>query len=635
MKNSLNERLVKLARLYFKKKLPVIPLNGKAAYTSGWTKHSEVFPTKDEIRYYLSEIKSSIGLVLGKCSGLIAVDIDSTNEEELAIIHELLPESPIVKIGKKGETRFYRFNGEGRRKVKTKNGMAIELLSSGNQTVLPPSIHPDTQKPYRYKDYNYTLLRYDLSKLPVLPDDVFDEIQRRLKGTKSILPQKSLSPTNGRNDQLKSMAVAMLCEGKKSLKEIATELYEYDRLNHSPPLFSDKSEGVYITKKPLYNALGFTANIQDSIKKHGLTENYTPSEDIEILSLGEYCEPDRFPPLNPIVEGLINHEELHLLTAPAKAGKTVLQLNLAVAVARGGRFLNHETHKGKVLIIQTEVGPSNFRNRLLKVIGEKGLDDIKNSIFISSNRVRLDTPAGLVALEKTIKQYYPSLLILDPFYTLHQIDEDKSSAVAPVLSNLRDIVIRTKIACLLIHHQGKGGGGASQVGHKARGSSSFADVPDGSWSMSKGSDPKTATLSFELRNVETPLPIQLILDENLTWQSNGFANETNNLTIDSIADFLSEEGELSAGELVSRLEQLHGVSKRTIQNKIKLSEDAGKIQGHRKGKNKFYSSAKEQSLDTEELHRKKISADVKSVGTAHLHPTKKPKNQDVKMGGHQ
>ena len=72
----------------------------------------------------------NIGLLLGERSGVIALDYDY-GEEIHEHIKKLLPPSPFRKKGKKGETLFYRFNGEVSKKWSRQGETVVELLSTG------------------------------------------------------------------------------------------------------------------------------------------------------------------------------------------------------------------------------------------------------------------------------------------------------------------------------------------------------------------------------------------------------------------------------------------------------------------------------------------------------------------------
>jgi hypothetical protein len=56
----------------------------------------------------------------------------------------------------------------------------LDLLGEGKQTVLPPSIHPDTNEPY-YWWTDETLADYRLEELPELPNDIAEKIAEVLR----------------------------------------------------------------------------------------------------------------------------------------------------------------------------------------------------------------------------------------------------------------------------------------------------------------------------------------------------------------------------------------------------------------------------------------------------------------------
>jgi hypothetical protein len=122
---------------------------------------------------------AGIGIACGM--GLICVDIDQ--EELLAPIMDILPRAMVAKRGRKGISLFYRGNTD---KIRSKNYRTPErvglcdLLAEGKQTVLPPSIHPDTGEPY-YWTTDETLEDTPLELLTELPDDIGERIGAVLK----------------------------------------------------------------------------------------------------------------------------------------------------------------------------------------------------------------------------------------------------------------------------------------------------------------------------------------------------------------------------------------------------------------------------------------------------------------------
>lgn len=167
---------------YWAKNIPVIPLHkwdalnadgksvGKAPCPYGWQRFNDSMPTAEEMATWLTKYpENNIGLPLGKQSGCIALDIDTCSEQEIALIENLVPKSPWVRVGQKGKVMMFRYNGEQTFRIKDDTGRTIcELLSSKTQVVLPPSIHPTTKQPYVS---NCELLDV-IDSLPTLPPDL-------------------------------------------------------------------------------------------------------------------------------------------------------------------------------------------------------------------------------------------------------------------------------------------------------------------------------------------------------------------------------------------------------------------------------------------------------------------------------
>jgi hypothetical protein len=217
---------------YVEHGLSVIPLSRKTKrpFMDNWSRYCETLASTEELESWESDYAGwNIGLCLGPASGVVAVDIDTENERTLDIV----PASPVRKRGKKGETRFFRFNSDIiSRKY---HHLGVEILANGNQTVLPPSIHPETGQPYVWLTPD-TLLDVDPKSLPEL-DLSFLEILPRLdtEATGHVA-------AGGRNNKLVELATAMRTRGETEEKTVV-EVYTFDKDNHAPRLFTDAKEG--------------------------------------------------------------------------------------------------------------------------------------------------------------------------------------------------------------------------------------------------------------------------------------------------------------------------------------------------------------------------------------------------------
>lgn len=118
---------------------------------------------------------------------LIAVDVDRDDMSEpvrhALRVHE---KNLCAKRGKKGLTIFVRGDSTqvnkkiSRREEDGRRRTLVEILAAGSQTVIPPTIHPDTNEPYKW--IGADLMKASMRTLPEINDSVMDEIMAVCEG---------------------------------------------------------------------------------------------------------------------------------------------------------------------------------------------------------------------------------------------------------------------------------------------------------------------------------------------------------------------------------------------------------------------------------------------------------------------
>lgn len=171
----MNEIFSAEAPKYWAHNIPVIPLRimQKRPFHDDWTRFCHQMPTERQQDEWVSEYRNyNIGLPLGPQSNIMIIDVDTTNAEVATTILKLLPPSPWRRVGAKGCALAYKFNGNKACKIMSANeGMVVEILSTGNQVVLPPSIHPDTRLPYEANCNLYDVID-ELVPLPTNMEEI-------------------------------------------------------------------------------------------------------------------------------------------------------------------------------------------------------------------------------------------------------------------------------------------------------------------------------------------------------------------------------------------------------------------------------------------------------------------------------
>jgi len=112
-------------------------------------------------------------------------------------------------------------------------------------------------------------------------------------------------------------------------------------------------------------------------------------------------------------------------------------------------------------------------------------------------------------------------LVIDPLARFHQLDEDKASGMAPLLRTFREIG-DTRVL-IVVHHEGKHLEGrlafGGPLGHRARGTSAFADLHDNYIALTKT---KTGVrIEREHKYEASPDPIDVAVgwtDGNVHWE---------------------------------------------------------------------------------------------------------------------
>jgi hypothetical protein len=168
--------------------LPVIPLWAKSKKPAlhEWSQFCRRTPTAEEKSLWLDTMyDGNVGLPLGPASGLVAFDVDTTDQGLIELIEKLMPvKSPWKRIGAKGWVAVFKYGGEKSFQIKDEHKKVIcELLSDGRQVVLPPSIHPDTGREYVA---NADIAEVVRGYIPALPPDFERALRASLesKGTK-------------------------------------------------------------------------------------------------------------------------------------------------------------------------------------------------------------------------------------------------------------------------------------------------------------------------------------------------------------------------------------------------------------------------------------------------------------------
>jgi putative DNA primase/helicase len=158
-------------------------------------------------------------------------------------------------------------------------------------------------------------------------------------------------------------------------------------------------------------------------------------------------------PAQWIVDGLLQDGDVAFLWGTAKAGKSIIACDLALAVATGTSWAGRTCRSGKVLYLPYEA-PGSLRPRMAGALAQRG---------VHSGAVTIDASAPFLGHEDDIERYANAIRPLD--YSLVIVDtmtmaagglaiDDGSKADAAIAMRALRTLCPPNGAVLVIHHCG-------------------------------------------------------------------------------------------------------------------------------------------------------------------------------------
>ncbi|WP_299664038.1 bifunctional DNA primase/polymerase [uncultured Ruegeria sp.] len=152
---------------------------------SGWAKYCDSLPAEFIHEQWEKWPEAGVCVAHGNIIGL---DLDTDRKDVSEALHQAVEPSLIRRRGQKGWMGYYR-PGDGLddltarvRWYDDEGVVCVELLLHGTQSVLPPTIHPGTGKPYTWLPGGETLEDTDISDLPEFSGEDLAALDREFGG---------------------------------------------------------------------------------------------------------------------------------------------------------------------------------------------------------------------------------------------------------------------------------------------------------------------------------------------------------------------------------------------------------------------------------------------------------------------
>jgi AAA domain len=243
-----------------------------------------------------------------------------------------------------------------------------------------------------------------------------------------------------------------------------------------------------------------------------------------------------------LVNDLLTSNELFLLAAPPRGGKSLFATGLSKAVATGSNFLDRPTMQGPVIYVNLEDADAKIKERVEAQQWPAGIDVYWLNVFKLSQ---------LDELIEIIEEIGPRLVVLDTFSRIRSEGVSESSAeIGLVLEPLQECAKRNNTCILLIHHTKKinvEDGDMLEAADSIRGSSAIRATCRGTLVIAPGQD--SYRLVAENGHGKHDLKVRLN-GNTLEWNLLGKWTPAVNLDMKSAAlDYLDKVGEATCEEI--------------------------------------------------------------------------------------
>lgn len=165
-----------------------------------------------------------------------------------------------------------------------------------------------------------------------------------------------------------------------------------------------------------------------------------------------------------IVKGMVPDRQVTLMMGDGGTGKSLLALQLAVAVAAGGSWIERTAKEGRVIFMSAEDDDEELHRRLDDILraGGHSYDDVRGLIMRSlageDALLAFDTKLALSKselfheLERRATIERPSLIVLDTLADIYPANENDRAKVRQFVGILRSLAIARKCAVLVLGH---------------------------------------------------------------------------------------------------------------------------------------------------------------------------------------
>jgi hypothetical protein len=416
-----------------------------------WGDYMTTRPTKDEINRWFGDGQySAIGLVTGKISGVVVLDVEGYAKSE---DYEDLKSGEITNTISGGKHFYYKWTKELRNTVKIRN-MAIDFRGDGGYVVLPPSSAGDKSYTWEKEIDNMYL-----SPLPVeIEEQLVSDTSKPIEFIEGDIPFPPAGEGE-RNNEAARVSGYLCTVIPRKLWEISGwgALREWNKTNN-PPMSEQELRTTWdsIKTRDVRNHPSRVSGDSGTEILYG-REALTKHEEMmkrwgNGISTG-FEEIDEYFKFLP--------DQLYLISAATHQGKTTLALNMAARMATLG---------SRPLFCSLEQGVF-ITPRVKTILGGEYPEDL--AIMTSEKMVTVDD------IDRAVNSmlYRPDVVMVDHLHFIDKDGKEKTEAMDDMIIKIQNLAKSLHLPILVIAHVRKLNADKAPEMDDLRDSSALSQVP--------------------------------------------------------------------------------------------------------------------------------------------------------------
>ncbi len=246
-----------------------------------------------------------------------------------------------------------------------------------------------------------------------------------------------------------------------------------------------------------------------------------------------------------LVHGLIPQKTVTLFGGDGGTGKSLLALQLAVAVASEGGWLGKGTKAGPVIYMSAEDDDDELHRRLADILRaeRRNWDDTENltlrslagedALLAIESQVTLIRSELFKELERRAESESPALIVVDTLADVYPANENDRAKVRQFIGLLRGLALRQNCAVLLLGHpsltglsSGTGASGSTAWNNSVRSRLYLSRITDNGFEA----DPDRRVMTTMKANYG-----RIGEETHMKWQAGVFVAEASEQGLDRLA----------------------------------------------------------------------------------------------------